>query len=52
MNSIEQYLIDKFMGGRSNTPPAKNIQYELQDGYEFKISTVFNKECLTIKKKK
>jgi len=52
MNNIEQYLINKFMGGRANKPPAKNIQYELQDGYGFKITTVFNKEGLTIKKKK
>ena len=32
---IKRYLIDKYMGGGANKPPAKNIKYELEDGYEF-----------------
>ena len=31
---IKQYIIDKYCGGRANTPPAKNIQICLQPGYE------------------
>ena len=51
MMNIEHYLIDKYMGGRSNTPPAKNIQYELKDGYEFAYKNTFGKKGLTIIKK-
>ena len=32
---IDKYLITKYMGGGSNNPPAKNIKYKLEDGYEF-----------------
>ena len=39
------------MGGSANMPPAKNIKYELKDGYEFGYTTVFGKKGLTIKKK-
>ena len=48
---IDKYLITKYMGGGANNPPAKNIKYELQDGYEFAYTTVFGKKGLTIKKK-
>tara|TARA_E500000178_G_C16538925_1_gene537869 strand:+ start:113 stop:277 length:165 start_codon:yes stop_codon:yes gene_type:complete len=48
---IKRYLIDKYMGGGANKPPAKNIKYELEDGYEFGYTTVFGKQGLTIKKK-
>ena len=48
---IKQYIIDKYCGGRANTPPAKNIQICLQPGYEFSKTKVFGKEGLTIKKK-
>lgn len=47
---IKQYIIDKYCGGRANTPPAKNIQVCLQPGYEFGKTKVFGKEGLTIKK--
>tara|TARA_B100001939_G_scaffold261299_1_gene228338 strand:+ start:680 stop:835 length:156 start_codon:yes stop_codon:yes gene_type:complete len=50
--NIEQYLIDKYMGGRANTPPAKNIKYELANGYEFGYKNTFGKKGLTIIKKK
>ena len=48
---IHKYLITKYMGGGANKPPAKNIKYELKDGYEFGYTTVFGKKGLTIKKK-
>ena len=48
---IHKYLITKYMGGVANKPPAKNIKYELEDGYEFGYTTVFGKKGLTIKKK-
>ena len=50
--NIEQYLIDKYMGGRANTPSAKNIKYELADGYKFGYKNTFGKKGLTIIKKK
>ena len=49
---IEKYLITKYMGGGANMPPAKNIKYELENGYEFGYTKVFGKNGLTIKKKK
>ena len=49
---IHKYLITKYMGGGANNPPAKNIKYELEDGYEFAYTTVFGKKGITIKKKK
>ena len=49
--AIHKYLITKYMGGGANNPPAKNIKYELKDGYEFGYTTVFGKKGLTIKKK-
>tara|TARA_R100000742_G_C4215826_1_gene40955 strand:- start:55 stop:240 length:186 start_codon:yes stop_codon:yes gene_type:complete len=48
---IDKYLITKYMGGGANNPPAKNIKYELEDGYEFAYTTVFGKKGITIKKK-
>ena len=48
--SIHKYLITKYMGGVANTPPAKNIKYELRSGYEFGYTKVFGKKGLTIKK--
>ena len=47
---IHKYLITKYMGGGANNPPAKNIKYELEDGYEFAYTTVFGKKGITIKK--
>ena len=41
---IKRYLIDKYMGGGANKPPAKNIKYELEDGYEFCYTTIFGKQ--------
>ena len=49
-NEIKQYIIDKYCGGRANTPPAKNIQICLMPNYEFTKTKVFNKEGITIKK--
>ena len=42
--TIHKYLITKYMGGGANIPPAKNIKYELKDGYEFGYTTVFEKK--------
>ena len=47
----KQYIIDKFCGGRANTPPAKNIQIELENGYEFGEVKAFGKTGFGIKKK-
>ena len=51
-NKKEQYLIDKYMGGRANMPRAKNIEVELEDGYEFGEVKAFGKTGFGIKKKK
>ena len=45
---IEKYLITKYMGGGANMPPAKNIKYELEDGYSFAYKTVFGKKGITV----
>ena len=51
-SDIEQYLITKFMGEHGGLTP-RNIEVELEDGYEFGIKVFFgNKEGITIKKKK
>jgi len=47
---IEKYLITKYMGGSANMPPAKNIKYELEDGYKFAYRNVFGKKGITIVK--
>jgi hypothetical protein len=47
---IEKYLINKYCGGSANNPPAKNLKYELEEGYEFGYTTVFGKKGITIKK--
>jgi len=49
-NEIKQYIIDKYCGGRANTPPAKNIQICLMPNYKFEKTKVFGKEGLTLKK--
>jgi len=49
---IHKYLITKYMGGGANVPPAKNIQFELNDNYKFEYTKVFGKRGLTIKNKK
>ena len=52
-SEIETYLIKKFMGDHGGLTP-RNIEFELEDGYEFAIRRFFGgtKEGLTITKKK
>jgi len=47
---IDNYLITKYMGGPANNPPAKNIKFELEKGYEFGYKEFFGKKGITIKK--
>ena len=47
---INEYIKRKFMGSCSELKP-KNIQFELEDGYEFVyIETIGGKKGITIKK--
>ena len=44
------YLINKYMATAGGLNP-KNIEVELEDGYEFGTKIALGRECVTIKKK-
>ena len=50
---IKKYLINKYFGGSFMLDKAKDIDFELEDGFEFGYKTFFggNKKGITIIKK-
>lgn len=50
---IKNYLINKYFGGSFMLDKAKDIDFELEDGFEFGYKTFFggNKKGITIIKK-
>ncbi len=51
---IKNYLINKYFGGSFMLDKAKDIDFELEDGFEFGYKTFFggNKKGITIIKKR
>ena len=51
---IKNYLINKYFGGSFMLDKAKDIDFELQEGFEFGYKTFFggNKKGITIIKKR
>ena len=51
---IKNYLINKYFGGSFMLDKAKEIDFELEDGFEFGYKTFFggNKKGITIIKKR
>ena len=49
-SDVEKYLIKKFMGAQGGLTP-RNISFELDENYEFKIVNRFGRECISIVRK-